>query len=339
MTPRRRAVPTIVTVAREAGVHTSTASRALSSDPKVRAGVAETTRTRVEEAAARLGYRRNRMGAGLRTGRAGVIGVLVPRITDSVVALLYEALDAAARQAGYVTLIGNTLEDPDIRHERILQLLDHGVDAVVFCDARLDESAGPGYRVPVLPVMRSSATACGTPRAADFDGGRQAAAHLRELGHHRIGVVAGPATASTARDRAAGFIAELSDAGIDLGADDIVHCAFDVSSGKGAAAALLDRPQPPTAIFAVNDLTAIGVMAAARGCGLSVPGELSVVGFNDIPLAAELPIPLTTVRSPLTQAGRLAAEVAIAAIAGEERELEPLPTELVVRETTTAVAT
>lgn len=327
--------PTIVTVAQEAGVHPSTVSRALSDDPRIRGGVAAPTRDKVAEVARRLAYRRNRVGASLRTGRTGVIGVLVPRITDIVVALAYEGLDAEARARGYVTLVGNTLDDPRTRKERIDQLFDYGVDAIMFSDGHLDDEPPAGsYPVPVLPFMRSSGHQAGVSAVDDADGGAQAAQHLLGLGHRNIAVVAGPTSVSTARDRTRGFIEELDACGINIASDRIAKSTFDVASGKAAAARLLAQGLAPTAVFAVNDFAAIGVMAAARSQGLSVPGDISVVGFNDIPMAGELPIPLTTVRSPLRDAGAAAAQVAVAAIGGETLAHTLLATHLIVREST-----
>lgn len=327
--------PTIITVAQEARVHPSTVSRALSDDPLIRGGVAAPTRDKVAEVARRLGYRRNRVGVSLRTGRTGVIGVLVPRITDIVVALAYEGLDAEARARGYVTLIGNTLDNPRTRKERIDQLVDYGADAIMFSDGHLDDEPPAGsYPVPVLPFMRSCGHQAGVSAVDDADGGAQAARHLLGLGHRSIAVVAGPTSVSTARDRTRGFIEELDACGINIASDRVVRSAFDVASGKAAAAQLLSQGLAPTAIFAVNDFAAIGVMAAARGQGLSVPGDISVVGFNDIPMAGELPIPLTTVRSPLRDAGVAAAHVAVAAIGGETLAHTLLATHLIVREST-----
>lgn len=332
-TRSRSGAPTIVTVAREAGVHPSTASRALSDEQRIRDGVAVVTRERVVDVAQRLGYRRSRAGASLRTGRAGVIGVLVPRITDIVVAMAYEGLDEEARAHGYVTLIGNTLDDPRTRQERILQLLDHGVDAIMFSDGHLDEEPrSTSYPVPVLPFMRSCGGQTGMAAVDDADGGAQAARHLLDQGHRQIAVVAGPATASTARDRVRGFVDELSRRGVGIDSGHIGKSTFDVAGGKAAANRLLSRVSAATAIFAVNDFTAIGVMAAARARGLSVPHDVSVIGFNDIPLAGELPIPLTTVRSPLRDAGAAAAQVAVAAIEGESTVPALLATQLIVRE-------
>lgn len=334
---RRAPAATIVTVAREAGVHPSTASRALSRDPGIRQGVAAATRARVEAVAERLGYRRNRVGVSLRTGRTGVIGVLVPRITDIVVALAYEGLDARAREAGFVTLISSTRDELRTRVERIEMLLDHGVDAILFSDGHLDEPSGAGdLPVPVLPFMRSAGDRAPVVALDDADGGRQVARHLLELGHTDIGVVAGPLATSSARNRVQGFTDEMARAGIRLPAGRSVHCAFDIEGGKEATAALLAGASAPTAVFAVNDVTAIGAMSAARSRGFAVPHELSVVGFNDTPLAAELPVPLTTVRSPLREAGAAAAEAAVEAIAGREPGHRVLPLELLVRSSTAA---
>ncbi len=212
-------------------------------------------------------------------------------ITDIVVALAYEGLDAVARARGYVTLVANTVDDPARRHERILQLLDHGVDAVLHSDAHSgDLSTERSYGVPVLPFLRSAGER-GGPTVDDVDGGRQAARHLLDLGHRHIVVVAGPAFASTARDRVRGFPDELGRGGVTVPERWVVTSSFDLARGKAAPTLLLEQVRPPTAVFAVNDFTAIGTMAAARARGLAVSEDVSVVGFNDIPLAGESSVP------------------------------------------------
>lgn len=324
--------PTLLDVARHLGVHASTVSRALSTDPRVSAGVASGTRARVLDAAQELGYRRNRAGASLRTGRTGIIGVLVPWITDIAAALVYEAFDCAAGERGYVTLIGSTREDLAGRDQRIGRLLDHGVDAIVHCDGHLDERSQRDFAVPVLPFMRARGTRPPVCSADDEDGGRQVAVRLAELGHRHVGVVAGPVTASTAVDRTAGFVREWRRRGLPLPPDAVAVCGFDVASSKDVARRLLSARPRPTAVYAVHDLAAVGVMAAAREAGLVVPEELSVIGFNDIPVAAELPVPLTTIRSPLAEAGAATLEAVLSALGGIDPTPVRLPVTLVVRE-------
>lgn len=141
----------------------------------------------------------------------------------------------------------------------------------------------------------------------DLTGGRLVGNHLADLGHREIAIIAGQPYATTGIDRTAGCLAALGERGIEVPTDRIVHSRFDAPSGHEVALELMRSANPPTAIFAVNDITAIGAMGALRDCGLTGGRDVAVVGFNDISIAADLPTPLSTVRSLLHEMGRQAA--------------------------------
>jgi LacI family transcriptional regulator len=168
----------------------------------------------------------------------------------------------------------------------------------------------------------------------DVLGGRLAAQHLLELGHTTVAVIAGEPYASTGIDRTAGFTETFAAAGLPVGGDYVIHSSFDVTGGRRAAEQLFRRSPAPTAIFAVNDFAAIGALGAIRDHGLTPGTDIAVVGYNDVSVAAELPIPLTTVRSPMREMGRLAVELLIRRFEGDDVSSVRLSPILIPRATT-----
>jgi LacI family transcriptional regulator len=299
-------------VALEAGVSLSTASRVLSR-PR-RPGASETAATRrVRSVAARLGYRPNMTAASLRTRRTKLLGVLVPHLTDVVLSTIYEGIDAAASAAGYQSVVANTMDNLDEQRSRAENLLHRGVDGLVFGDAHFDDpylEELAARDVPFVLVSRRHAP-FSSATCDDVAGGRLVGNHLADLGHREIGIIAGAPYASTGSDRAQGFLAALRERGIAVPAHHLIPSGFGPEDGYRAALLLLSREPRPTAIFAVNDMTAIGAIGALRDQGYDVGSDIAVVGFNDISIAAHLPIPLTTVRSPLMEMGREAARLVL----------------------------
>ncbi|WP_199434239.1 LacI family DNA-binding transcriptional regulator [Qaidamihabitans albus] len=320
---------TIVDVARTAGVSKSTVSRVLDERlPRSNSPTAE----RVRRVAAELGYVRNPLASGLRRTGTSTIGVVVPRLTDTVMAVLYEQLADAAAHRGLFALVATTQDEPDAEHVAVEKLLQRRVDGLVLSTARLGTPTRA--RVPYALALRTdgiSAASVGDDRL----GGYLATRHLLDLGHERIGLVSGPAYASSAQGRRDGYQQALTESGIPLDESLITGDSFSMESGETAARALLDRSDRPTAIFAVNDNTAIGVMATAHALGLHVPDDLSVVGYNDIPVVSKLPVPLTTVRVPFEHIARGALDLLAEHDTGEApRTLVTTPT-LIPRGTTT----
>lgn len=328
---------TLKDIAREARVSLSTASRVLS---RARSGGSADTDTarRVLEVAAELQYEPNLFAASLRTNRTHMIGVLVPHLTDVVLSTIYEGIDERAAEAGYQTVVANSMDDPREHRLRAERLLARGADGLIFGDARVDDPYLDELSrrdVPFTLVSRRHSP-YDSVTCDDVTGGRLVGNHLADLGHRDIAIIAGQPYATTGIDRTAGCLAALAERGIELPSDRIIHSRFDAPSGHEAALALLRSTKPPTAIFAVNDITAIGAMGALRDCGMTVGRDVAVVGFNDISIAADLPTPLSTVRSPLHEMGRGAAELLLDRLHSDtapslHQELR-LPPQLIVRE-------
>ncbi|ADI10491.1 LacI family transcription regulator [Streptomyces bingchenggensis BCW-1] len=314
----RKKRPTLADVARRAGVNPSTVSRALDGrHPFSRSASAE----RIRGIAQEIGYTPDPSAASLRRQSTRTVGVIVPRLTDTVMAMLYEEIAAACQEQGLLALVATTGDDPAAERDSGRLLLERRVDAMILTTARLD---GQGefigtlaeQQVPYALAMRTDGRG---PAAVGDDrlGGHLATRHLIDLGHTRIAVVAGPSHASSALGRTAGFREAMAEAGVDVDDDLVRPSGFSMESGEEIATQLLARTDPPTAVLCVNDNTAIGVMAAARRRGLRIPEDLSLVGYNDTPIAARLPVALTSVRVPFRDIAQGAVALVQQAIDGK----------------------
>lgn len=310
--------PTIYTIASELGVAPSTVSRALNPNTSHRVGA--DTIERVKAKARELGYSANRAAASLRTHRTSTLGLVVPRLTDGVVAVMSEAAEDTARRSGYQVVTTSTSDEPSREKEIVDFLRSRDVDGLILAtamegDTLLDELAEDG--VPFVLMNRSSGTYVSI--AADDElGGYLATSHLLGQGHEKIGYIAGPLSTSTSRQRLEGYLRAHDEAGTPTDPSLLVESSFRLEGGMTGANRLLSRVSRPTAILAVTDQVAIGAMAAARDLGLAVPKDLAVVGYNDSELAALLQIPLSSIRLPLADIGRMAAETLLRLLDGEE---------------------
>ncbi len=288
---------TIHDVARAAGVSISTVSRALDRRSPSRSSKA----AQVRDIAVQLGYTPDPAAAQLRRGATQTVGVLVPRLRDTVMAMLFEEIAAACTDREHFALVAITNDDPATQRTAGDLLLARKVDGLVLATARTDDDYPAQLRrrgVRHVLALRSDGV---SPASTGDDvlGGYLATRHLLDLGHRRIGLVAGPAYASSALGRVEGYRNALAEKGLGFDSELVCGSTFGMESGEQAGHELLSGPEPPTAIFAINDNTAIGVLAVAHRMGLRVPDDLSLVGYNDIPLASRLPVPLTSVRIPL----------------------------------------
>lgn len=299
---------TIDDVAEQAGVSKSTVSRALNREHRFfRSPSAE----RIREIAHRLGYEPNPAAANLRRQRTNTVGVLVPRLTDTVMAMFYEEVAAACVRRGHHALVATSYDDPELERDNGTMLLRRRVDGLVLTTARTDGGFCEELTrkaVPHVLALRSSgpsAAAVGDDRL----GGYLATRHLIDLGHRTIALVAGPEYASSALGRRAGYEEALREAGLPVRPELILSSSFSMESGEEAGRRLVQASERPTAVFAVNDNTAVGLLSAISRAGLHVPENLSVVGYNDIPLAARLPVPLTTIRVPFREIAEAAVDL------------------------------
>ncbi len=294
---------TIDDIAELAGVHPSTVSRALRPGSTL---IKSETASRIRALADEHGYIPDRNAASLRTQRTGTIGVVVPRLSDHLMALFYEAVAAKCHDRDYVALVATTNDDPDGERRASEALLARRVDGLVLTTARLNDSYLNELESREVPFVLALRRDGNHPFAIndDVEGGRLAALHLIELGHRRIGMVAGPEYATNALGRRQGFEQAHHEAGVPLYSGLIHPSRFRWDDGFLFAKEMLRSKNPPSAIFAVNDEAALGVLAAAQSLDISVPEELSIVGYNDLPSAARPPIPLTTVKINLAEVAK-----------------------------------
>jgi LacI family transcriptional regulator len=309
---RVRTSVTIRDVARLARVHPGTVSRALNEE--TRALVNPETADRVIQAAQSLGYRANRIARGLKTSRSHTIGVLIPDITNPLFPPILRGIEDRLDEAGYTSLIVNTDNDPDRERSHLEAMRARQVDGFISATARLDrellaELAAGG--TPLVLVNRSLEDGS-VPAVTvnDRQGIRLAVEHVVALGHTRIGHVAGPQNLSTGHRRYLGFIEAMRAAGLDAPAEHLrFSTSFTEEEGSRVCAELLDLAGELTAIVAANDLLAIGCYDALQARGLRCPAEMSIVGFNDMPFVDRLRPPLTSVRVPQREIGKVAADL------------------------------
>lgn len=334
------ATATLADVAREAGVHPGTASRALKSDSNGR--VAATTVRRVLAAADKLGYQPNTFARGLRTRRSFNVGLLIPDLTNPLFPPIVRGVEEVLRPRGLIALVTNTDNDQARAHQLFTALQARQCDGFVLATAHRQDSLvelAARLGVPAVLVNRSTDRKLLPAVAGDEAGGiAEAVAHLVALGHRRITHIAGPQDTSTGFIRHRTFIDAIDRFG--LSATDcpvVLAAAYSDDAGLRAVAELPTDERRPTAIMAANDLLALGAIDALRAQGRDCPRDVSVVGFNDMPYLARVSPALTTIRLPKREMGVQAARLLIERIddsSSSDARLILLPCPLIVREST-----
>jgi LacI family transcriptional regulator len=329
---------TISDVARLAGVHPSTVSRALH---RADLPLSLETRRRVLAAVERLEYRPSAIARGLRLRRTRTLGMLVPDITNPFFPPIIRGAEEAARDRGYELVLCNTDDETEREKASLRVLRERQADGLLIATSRMADATLASVRrerFPFVLVNRGSRVA--EDPAVEVNNARAAAeivAHLALLGHTRIAHIAGPLGTTTGAERSAGYRDALRTHGLHAEATLIAEAgAYSEDAGYAAAKRLLEAA--PTAIFAANDLLALGALRAAREAGVRVPVDLSLVGINDIPMMSLLDPPLTTARVPQREMGAIAARILISLLEHEpvqERHVR-LEAELVVRGSTGA---
>jgi DNA-binding LacI/PurR family transcriptional regulator len=315
-------------VAARAGVSGQTVSRVVNGSPRVDPA----TRARVEEAMARLGYRPHRAARALRTGRTQTIGLVVSTLATVGNFRMLQAVADAAAQRGYALTVVTAADAPSL-DEAFERLRDQGVDgAIVLNEATAAMPAGSSPRGLDLVVVDAAGPArFGIVQSDHESGARAATEHLLDLGHDTVWHLGGPADSYAAAERERGWRAALEGAGIV--APPVVRGDWTAASGHRAGAALADRPDV-SAVFAANDQMALGLLRALAGAHRAVPGDVSVVGFDDIADAADYLPPLTTVRQDFDELGERAVDALIGEIDGGAPATAFVPTRLIVRQST-----
>lgn len=307
--------PSMADVAARAGVSHQTVSRVLNGSPLVR----DDTRERVNAAIVELGYRRNAAARLLATNRSGRIGMVSAHLALYGPSMIAEAVQGAGREAGYDVAVVGVLEMTEAAlREAVERLLDQAVEALVVAVAHREAHQLVRTLNLPIPVVLVQGVSAGESMAAGIDqvaGARAATEHLLDLGHRRVAHVSGPADWTEAEQRRQGWLAAHESRGLLPGPELVGD--WSPASGHAAGRRIAGDPSV-TAVFAANDATALGVLMALHEAGRDVPGEVSVVGFDDVPEAAFFWPALTTVAQSFSELGRRTVDLALRALAGED---------------------
>lgn len=308
---------TATDVARRAGVSQSAVSRVFTPGASVSRAMAD----RVRRAAEELGYRPNVLARSLITGRTRIVGLVVGYLENPFYPAALEALSAALEARGYHILVFHAANGEGAADvERVVgELMDYQVDGLVTASVRLSDRLVARCRAAGLPVVLFNrglpGSGLSSVTSANRAGGRKVAEFLVAGGHRRIAHIGGLQSASTGLDRWTGFREALAEAGGEVHA--LAEGGFDRERAALAARAMMDAPAPPDAIFVANDHMALGVLDELRhGMGIDVPGEVSVVGYDDVPAAAWKAYDLTTIRQPVNRMVAATVEILMAEIEG-----------------------
>ncbi len=324
---------TIFDVAREADVSYSTVSRVINNK-----GVSTDKRERVLRAMAELGYVANLQARSLAGGKSNIIGLLVHSLTIEYFGEIARGVDEALAAVNYDLMLYTTHRRKGRESTYVTRLTRNLVDGLLLVLPRNAEAYLETLRHRGFPYVLVDHQGLGfdvpSVGATNWQGGYDGTRYLIELGHRRIGFITGDMTLGCARDRQVGYEQALREANLPIDPELIREGDFLQTRGFTSASEMLELEQPPTAIFASNDISAFGAMEAIRNRGLRIPEDISVMGFDDIPQTEQVHPALTTVRQPLAEMGRTAAQLLFTYIdkpdAGVKR-IE-LPTTLSIRE-------
>jgi DNA-binding LacI/PurR family transcriptional regulator len=319
-------------VARRAGVSASTVSRTLT----VPDMVSPQTREVVRAAAAELGYRPNRAARSLVTGRTGNLGIIVPDLANPFFPSVVQGAQARAREEDHALFLADSREDP-AQETELIRAMAKQVDGVILCSPRASTTdLRDVARFTELVLLNRRYVGLPAVLMDSADGMKQAVHHLAALGHRRLGYVSGPRSSWSNRQRRRGLSSAVGTLGVDVVELGPLAPTFDA----GYQAADLALAAGVTAVIAFNDLMALGIINRLTDRSVAVPAEMSVVSFDDIPMAAMCTPPLTTVAMPTEAAGRAAVDLLLELLgpagssASDSRSQRRLPTQLIVRGST-----
>lgn len=325
---------TIMDVARESHVSYATVSRVLTGYEFVK----ESTRHRVMEAVERLGYVANVQARSLAGGHSHIIGLLVPNLDTGYVGIIMQGIDQELLRVNYDLMLHTTHRHPGKESNYVRAIANGLIEGLLLIAplvpaAYLDALHQQNF--PYVLIDQSDTEGkSDVVEATNWQGAYDATCYLSQLGHTRIGFITGLLTLNSGVERLAGYKAALSDCDILFQKELVIEGNYWEQPGYDATKTLLKNENPPTAIFASNDLSAFGAMEAVRDSGLRIPDDISILGFDDIPQAAMVYPKLTTVRQPLDQMGRVAVKMLLEQI--EDRSRPPrrvaLATQLIIRD-------
>jgi len=325
-------------VAARAGVSSATVSRVINGSPLVR----QETADRIREILAETNFIPNPSATTLKYGRSKTYGLVIPDLRNPFFTEILAELEDLLAETDYELLIANSQTSTKLV-KSVRRMLMRQVDGAIFMASEFDTQAIDPlflHKVPLVTVDRRMVEAGCSDVAIDFESGyRTAVSHLRELGHKRLGYIGGTLGLRTSTIRLEAFVTAVKEAGLELHPQLIRIGDYRLTGGEQAINSLMREPSPPTAVLTANDLTAFGAIRELHSLGCSVPGDISIVGLDDVLLASVLQPPLTTIRIPR----RRMAEACLKALNQTKENVERLgasytvPAELVVRESTARI--
>lgn len=333
---------TIYDIAKEAKVSVATVSRVLNGTAPVK----DSTRAKIEQLIQRYNFQPNAMARSLLKKETGIIGIIVPDLTNPFFPEVFAGAEEEAQQSGHTFLLCNTTGDYLKESEYLSIMREKRVDGTIFLGGRINlrnceeemeqELIQHANTIPTVLVNGGLRNADMIRVVTDESRGTALAVqHLCELGHTRIGFIGGESHMTTTSIKLRAFRKTLKDAGIAIREEWVLPDSFSIDSGKLQMLKLLKMKERPTAVFCVNDYTAIGAIKAAVESGLKVPDDLSVVGFDDIPLSHHFIPELTTVSQQATELGRRAVQVLRSMMNQQKvKKLTSLEPQLIVRQST-----
>lgn len=325
---------TLEEIARAAGVSPSTVSRILNGSARV---LPEKQKA-VEEAIARFNYRPNVLARSLASGKTDTIGVLTQTVSSPFYAEWLRGIEDGLSEPGFTPLFVSSRWNVKDEMSRVEQFIARRVDGMILLHAQLDEASLIDYsrHAPLLVLGRSvqNSAALASLPIDNLQGARDATRHLIAQGHRKIAFIAGPPNHEDAIERLDGYRLALEEAGIGFDAELVEQGDYLETGGVVAMERLFARGPAFTAVFCSNDQTAYGARLTLFHRGLRVPTDISLVGFDDLPTSSYMTPPLTTVRQPTYEIGRLAAQGIVQMIRKQPVALNPIPLTLVTRETT-----
>jgi LacI family transcriptional regulator len=325
---------TLKRIAREAGVSIATASRAIR-QPEV---VSEETRARVLRLVEAYGYVPDAAAASFSSRRSGVIGLVVPTISNSIYAAFTEAVQARLQESGRKLLIASTGYSSEVERDIIFKLVESRAESVILTGYARDAQLYDVLRRYEIPFVISWSTSPDPDvPSISFDNyaaSLDAVERLLSLGHRRIALICGvTAVNDRARQRLAAYRDAIERSGIAFDETLVFERPFEAAEGSIALERILDLPEPPTAVFCANDILAMGALFACQRRRVRVPEDLSIVGFDDLPIAATTWPALSTVRVPAADMGRMVAEGVVSALdSGEAIRSQVVRTEFKSRQ-------
>ena len=331
---------TIHDVAQDAGVSPTTVSRYLNH----RIELPPATSARIDAAIAKLDYRPNLLAKRLSTGKTEPVGLVTPEIREPFFAELASAFEDEAERHGYTVFISSTRSSREREVASLERLHDRHVDGLVLMTNTPDDGTLAkliGKRKNVV-LLDEDIPGVNVPRlfVENTEGAAAATRHLIEAGHSRIAYLGGPRGLFSVVERHEGFRTAMAEAGLPVRPDYVALGGFDPELARAATLKFLALPEPPTAIFASSDYLAIGAVMGLRDAKISVPDQMSLIGFDDMPFGALLTPPLTAIRQPVDQIGRAGFQLLLQLLKGETpTALTRLPVELIRRQSVGAPRT